>query len=251
MFFCSRSGSVGRPTDPDFFCFFFLFQIWIPFFLEKERESFPVCIGIRTHIVETNTNILLLWAFGVGLSRVISGASECKSNLYLRRNQYKRKEKEKTSFFIYGTKTWSKRIWTEYSASPDLELSLAKTKKELRQAPSVASLFLRCNNYCCTSTTISWLENSTYSYVALGTKMSEEALIFALKCHWDPPHPSHACSVSQHSLAHPWTITWMNIMSIIFIRIGALASHPPTWCEGGKNEAHHVLFYFMLRLMIM
>ncbi len=135
---------IGWPaaTDPDFFVFFLFVPDLDPVFLEKERESFPVCIGIGTHIVETNTNILLLWAFGVGLSRVITGASECKSNLYLRRNQYKRKEKEKekTSFFIYGTKIWSKRIWTEYSASPDLELSLAKTKKELRQAPTATEV---------------------------------------------------------------------------------------------------------------
>ena len=38
------------------------------------------------------------------------------------------------SIFIYGTTNRTKRIWTEYLASPDLEQSLTKTKKQLRQA---------------------------------------------------------------------------------------------------------------------
>ena len=38
--------------------------------------------------------------------------------------------------FIYGTRIGTKQIWNNFSASPDLELSLAKTKKELRQAPN-------------------------------------------------------------------------------------------------------------------
>ena len=39
--------------------------------------------------------------------------------------------------FIYGTRIRTKHIWNNFSASPDLELSLAKTKKELRQAPNL------------------------------------------------------------------------------------------------------------------
>jgi hypothetical protein len=38
--------------------------------------------------------------------------------------------------FIYGTRIGTKQIWNNFIASPDLELSLAKTKKELWQAPT-------------------------------------------------------------------------------------------------------------------
>jgi hypothetical protein len=43
--------------------------------------------------------------------------------------------------WIHGARpnnqNWKKRIWTEFLASPDLEWSLIKNKKELRQAPSI------------------------------------------------------------------------------------------------------------------
>jgi hypothetical protein len=45
-------------------------------------------------------------------------------------------QKNKKPNFIYGTRIPTKQIWNNFSASPDLELLLAKTKKELQQAPS-------------------------------------------------------------------------------------------------------------------
>jgi hypothetical protein len=47
---------------------------------------------------------------------------------------YEQKEIQKLNF-IYGTRIRTKQIWNNFSAIPDLELSLAKTKKELQQAP--------------------------------------------------------------------------------------------------------------------
>jgi hypothetical protein len=44
------------------------------------------------------------------------------------------KETKKLNF-IYGTTIRTKQIWNNFSASPDLERSLTKTKKELRQTP--------------------------------------------------------------------------------------------------------------------
>ena len=45
--------------------------------------------------------------------------------------------------FIYGTRIRTKQIWNNFSASPDLELSLAKTKKELRQTPIGVHIFMQ------------------------------------------------------------------------------------------------------------
>ncbi len=45
------------------------------------------------------------------------------------------KKTQKSSIFIYGTTNQTKRIWTEYLASPDLEQLLTKTKKNYSKHP--------------------------------------------------------------------------------------------------------------------
>ena len=51
---------------------------------------------------------------------------------HMRRNTYRKKKRQKQSTFIYGT---TKRIWPRFSARPDLERSLAKTKKNYSSHP--------------------------------------------------------------------------------------------------------------------
>jgi hypothetical protein len=51
----------------------------------------------------------------------------------------KKKKAEKVYFYLRQNKL-KKQIWTKFSASPDLERLLTKTKKELRQSPSVKPL---------------------------------------------------------------------------------------------------------------
>jgi hypothetical protein len=55
---------------------------------------------------------------------------------HLRKNPFRRRKRQKKSIFIYGTRNRKKQIWTEFLASLDLEPSLTKTKKELRQSSS-------------------------------------------------------------------------------------------------------------------
>ncbi len=45
------------------------------------------------------------------------------------------KKTQKSSIFIYGSTPKESGLWTDFLASPDLERSLTKTKKELRQTP--------------------------------------------------------------------------------------------------------------------
>jgi hypothetical protein len=54
------------------------------------------------------------------------------------RESVQMKKTQKSSIFIYGTTNRTKRIWTEYLASPDLEQSLTKTKKKLVSTNSCA-----------------------------------------------------------------------------------------------------------------
>ncbi len=56
-------------------------------------------------------------------------------SFHIRWNLYKIEKTLKSSIFIYVTTNPKWRIWTELLASPDLELSLTKTKKDLRQPP--------------------------------------------------------------------------------------------------------------------
>jgi hypothetical protein len=55
---------------------------------------------------------------------------------HLRRNPLRRKKRQKKSIFIYGNNFKEKQIFIWFSANPDLEQSLTKTKKELQQAPT-------------------------------------------------------------------------------------------------------------------
>ncbi len=46
------------------------------------------------------------------------------------------KNTDKFYFYLQQHTTKESGLWTEFLASPDLERSLTKTKKELRQAPA-------------------------------------------------------------------------------------------------------------------
>ena len=60
----------------------------------------------------------------------------CPVWIYLRRNSFRKKKRQKNSFF-YGNHFEEIRIWIRFSANPDSEQLLTKTKKELRQSPIV------------------------------------------------------------------------------------------------------------------
>jgi len=53
---------------------------------------------------------------------------------HLRRNPYRKQEKAVKVNFYLRHNFYEKRIWPRFSASQDLERSLTKTKKELRQS---------------------------------------------------------------------------------------------------------------------
>ncbi len=53
-------------------------------------------------------------------------------------NPVRIRKRHKKSIFIYGTTDWKKQIWTKFLASLDLQWSLTKLKKELRQSKGLS-----------------------------------------------------------------------------------------------------------------
>jgi hypothetical protein len=82
------------------------------------------------------------------ISRVfVGGILRISSYLIHTKELVSLKQKElKSSILIYGTRIRTQQIWNNFSASPDLELLLAKTKKELWQAPLI-TLSARSHNF--------------------------------------------------------------------------------------------------------
>ena len=58
------------------------------------------------------------------------------------------KEEAEKVYFYLRHNFWEKRIWPRFSARPDLERSLTKTKKELQQSPII---FVDLHTVCLTS----------------------------------------------------------------------------------------------------
>ncbi len=81
---------------------------------------------------DSEPNVLPLWLLNCGYCAWIAKSPY----FHVLWNLYRwKKDRICSLILIYGNTTRESRIWTDFLASPDLEQSLTKTKKELWQAP--------------------------------------------------------------------------------------------------------------------